>query len=111
IEIMEDVVGMDVGEGRALPPTGHVGMAVGALGPLPDHEIGLPAAIRRTEEDQGQNEERRQLVQDAHSLTHWTMAWISSGVRHCARESTGGPGQPCGMRTPAATGPWIFWTR
>jgi len=104
-----DVVGVDVGEGRPLAAPGLVGVAGAALGALAYHEIGLGARRARGEEDE-RTEERDQLL-GAHSVTHWTMAAISSGVRHWAPFGAH-PGRPFGISTPEMFGPpWILRTR
>ena len=106
---MLDVVGVDVGEGRPLAAPGLVGVTGAALGALAHHEIGLGA--RRAGGEDGERAEERDQLLGAHSVTHWTMAAISSGVRHCA-PFWGTPGQPFGISTPEMFGPpWILRTR
>ena len=99
---MLDVVGVDVREGRPLAAASLVGVAGAALGALAHHQIGLGARRAGGAEDE-RDEERDQLF-GAHSVIHWTMAAISSDVRHCA-PLDGEPGQPFGISTPEMFGP------
>src|SRR5262249_55167473 len=98
VEVVEDVMGVDVRERRPFSPASLVGVTVAALRALADHEVGLRARMPCGGDDAEDENGADQLL-GAHSVTHWTIAAMSSADRHCAPLS-GVPGHPCGMSVP-----------